>query len=289
MIFLILSIFSSTIIALIFKLINIRKADLFSVIVINYFTALTCGFFVFDGKISAEYIVTSTWFPLSLIIGSMLIIGFYLIGYTTQKAGIAITTIANKMSVIIPILFSLFYFSETIGLIKVTGIVIALAAVLMAVYKKPQNKSNGKLSLLPIIMFLVIGLIDSLIKLAQARYIPVSDVSLFTSFSFGIAGVIGLIVLFIRKNSRKNFHNIFVWLFGISIGAANFGSIYFLILALNQSGFESSIVYGVNHVAVILLSITLGIWIFKEKINKINIFGIVLALIAITMLTVLNV
>lgn len=288
MIYLLFSILSSTIIALVFKLIDIRKTDLFSVIVINYFTALACGFFVFDGEISIDYIITSTWFPLSLIIGSMLIIGFYLIGYTTQKAGIAITTIANKMSVIIPVLFSLFYFSEAIGLIKLSGIVIALAAVLMAVYRKPQGNNRGKFSLLPIIMFMVIGLIDSLIKLAQAKYIPVSDVSIFTSFSFGIAGVIGLIVLFIRKNSRKNFHDLFVWLFGISIGIANFGSIYFLIFALNSSGFDSSIVYGVNHVAVILLSITLGIWIFKEKINKINIVGIVLALIAITILTVLN-
>ncbi len=278
---------SSTIVALIFKLVDIKKTDLYSVIVVNYLIALICGFVLYKGEISIDYIIHAKWFPISLVMGALLIIGFYLIGSSTRKAGIAITAIANRMSVVIPILFSMFYFVETVGFAKIVSIIIALAAVLMAVYKKPQKKVSARFSILPIIMFLVVGLIDSLIKLAQHYYIPESDVSLFTSFSFGVAAVIGLIGLTFMKKPVKKFTNPYVWLFGVTIGAANFGSMYFLINTLNKSGMDSSIVYGVNHVGVILLSISLGIWIFREKINKINIIGMMLAVVAILALTLI--
>ena len=285
MIFLLFSILSSTIVALIFKLVDIKKTDLFSVIVINYFTALILGIVIFEGDISLSYIINSDWIIVSLILGVLLIIGFYLIGYSTKKAGIAITSIANRMSVVIPILFSMLYFNEEIGIVKSISVVIALTAVLMAVYRKPQKAVNARFSILPIIMFLVVGLVDSLIKLAQHNYIPATDVSLFTSFSFGVAAIIGSAGLYFRKNSIKKFNNYHVWIFGVVIGAANFGSMYFLIYALNKSGLDSSIVYGANHVGVILLSISLGLWMFREKINKINIIGMALALVAIVILT----
>jgi drug/metabolite transporter (DMT)-like permease len=286
MIFLLLSILSSVGIAVIFKLMDKQKAALLPVIVLNYFTALVAGLLLFNGELSVGYILSSDWRYMAVLIGSLLIIGFYLIGYTTQKAGIAITTIANKMSVIIPILFSILYFSESMSWLKSLGILLALASVLLAVYKKKTGASQ-KFSVLPIIMFLVIGVIDSAVKLAQHSYVSEEDVSLFSSMSFGLAGIIGIIILSFQNKHWKSFANPLVWIFGILIGLANFGSMYFLILSLNKSGLDSSIVYGVNNMGIILISIAIAVLFFTEKLSKINIIGFILAIISVAILTVL--
>ncbi|NOR86814.1 MAG: EamA/RhaT family transporter [Bacteroidales bacterium] len=282
MIFLLLSILSSTTIAVIFKLMAGKSIELLPVIVINYFAALIAGLLLFDGELSVQYILQSNWIYISIFIGSLLIIGFYLIGYTTQKAGIAITTIANKMSVIIPVLFSIFYFSEATNWQKLLGMTLALVAVGMAVHKK--EKGSSQFSFLPILMFLVIGTIDSSVKLAQHNYVPESDVSLFSALSFGLAGIIGLVILGFSSKYWSSFKKPMVWTYGILIGLANFGSLYFLIHALNKSGLDSSIVYGVNSVGIIILSVSLAILFFSEKLSRINIIGICLALVAVMIL-----
>ena len=108
---LILSILSSTFIAVIFKITNRFNIQLLPIIIINYLTATLLGYILIDTEFSINTIYQSDWFYSGLIIGVFLIAGFYLIGYSTQKVGIAITTISNKMSVVIPILFSMFYYN----------------------------------------------------------------------------------------------------------------------------------------------------------------------------------
>ena len=285
MIYLLLSILSSTAIAVIFKLMDRQKVALLPVIVLNYFSAFAAGFLLFKGTPSLAYILNSDWLYIAIVIGSLLIIGFYLIGYTTQKAGIAITTIANKMSVIIPISFSIFYFAEPMSFLKAIGIVLALISVLLAVYKKKQVEKS-RFSLLPIIMFLVVGIIDATVKLAQHSYVSEEDVSLFTSLSFGLAGIIGITSMAIQNKQWRSFTSSRVWIYGILIGLANFGSIYFLILALNHSALDSSIVYGVNNMGIILISIGLAVAFFTERLSKLNLLGVIFALISIAILTI---
>jgi drug/metabolite transporter (DMT)-like permease len=287
MIFLLLSILSSTAIAVIFKLIDKKNVALFPVIILNYVAAFVVGVLLFDGEISMNYIVQSSWFGISMMIGLLLIAGFYLIGYSTQKAGIAVTVVANKMSVIIPMGFSIVRYAEKMSALKTAGIVLTLVAVLLAVYKKREASSGEKFSLWPLLMFFVIGIIDSSVKLAQQDYVPETDVSLFTAFSFGISGVIGLMIMFFKIKTFKHFSEPPVWFYGILIGLVNFGSLYFIILALSHSGMDSSIVYGMNNMGVILLSITLAVTVFSEKLSRINIVGVVLAILAALILTVL--
>lgn len=262
-----------------------QNVALLPVIVLNYFSAFIAGLLLFKGDLSLDYILNSDWLYIAILIGSLLIIGFYLIGYTTQKAGIAITTIANKMSVIIPITFSILYFSEAMSLLKALGIFLALISVLLAVYKRNMDEKN-RFSFLPIIMFLVVGIIDAAVKLAQHSYVSEEDISLFTSLSFGLAGLIGISSLTIQNKQWKSFTNSWVWIYGVLIGLANFGSIYFLIHALNRSGFDSSIVYGVNNMGIILISIGLAVAFFSEKLTKLNLLGVFLALLAVTILTI---
>lgn len=256
-------------------------------IVINYFVAFGIGMLLFDGEFSIAYVSQSKWFGLSVFIGSLLIVGLYLIGYTTQKVGIAITTIANKMSVIIPITFSILYYDEGMNLFKWIGIILALVAVFLAVFRPSQGKERHFFSVLPIIMFLVVGIIDSSLKLAQQDFVSAGDIPLFTAAGFGLAGFIGVVILAFNPRLWISFKNAKVWFFGSLIGLVNYGTMYFLMFALAQSGWDGSVVYGVNNIGIILFSILIAVLFFREKLNRYNYIGIGLAIIAAIMLTLL--
>ena len=68
---------------------------------------------------------------------------------------------------------------------------------------------------------------------------------------------------------------------GIALGIPNFFSIYFLVMALRSEGFESSSIFTINNVAIVLVSTVLGIALFREKLILKNWIGIALAIISI--------
>ncbi len=89
-----------------------------------------------------------------------------------------------------------------------------LIAVLLALYKK-KNREKSRISFLPIIMFLVVGIIDAAVKLAQHSYVSEGDISLFTSLSFGLAGVIGVTSMVIQNTQWQRFTSSWVQIYGI--------------------------------------------------------------------------
>ncbi len=71
---------------------------------------------------------------------------------------------------------------------------------------------------------------------------------------------------------------------GIALGIPNFGSIYFLVLALRTNGMESSTIFPLNNVAIVMISTFLGILLFKEKMLPKNWIGIALAVASIILI-----
>ena len=102
--FLFLCVLSSTGIFIIFKSLDRFKIPPFPVIVINYLLA-TLRISPEPARISD--ILRMEWLPASILIGILFILMFFLVAYSSQKAGISVTTVASKMSVIFPILFSM--------------------------------------------------------------------------------------------------------------------------------------------------------------------------------------
>jgi drug/metabolite transporter (DMT)-like permease len=285
MIYLLLSILSSSIIFITFKLTERFNTNLIKLITINYLVATILGFSFNQHSISFG-ILSSKWLPFALVIGFSFILMFFLIGYSTRKSGVAVTTIASKMSMVVPVLFSMLYFSEKSGFLKISGLAIAAVAVFLSSYR-PINKSKGfLLFILPIIIFIGSGISDSLVKYAQTYYIPNNISLLFSTVVFFTALVLGIIYTLVRKNSISASFSLAEIIGGTILGIANFGSLYFFILALNNSKLDSSIVFGLNNICIVLFSVLIGSTIFKEKLTKVNFAGIILALAAILILMI---
>ncbi|MBW8333107.1 MAG: EamA family transporter [Prolixibacteraceae bacterium] len=285
MIYLLLSILSSSIIFITFKLSERFKTNLIKLITVNYLVATILGF-AFNQHTVSFGILTSKWFPFALVIGFSFILMFFLIGYSTRKSGVAVTTIASKMSMVFPVLFSMLYFSEKSSVLKISGLVLAAVAVFLSSYR-PINKNKGfLLFLLPILIFIGSGITDSIVKYAQSNYIPNNISLLFSAVVFSTALVLGLIYNLAKHKSISAGFSLAEIIGGTILGTANFGSLYFFILALNNSKLDSSIVFGLNNICIVLLSVVIGSVIFKEKLTKVNFAGIILALIAILVLMI---
>ncbi|HRW63831.1 MAG TPA: hypothetical protein P5132_10095 [Bacteroidales bacterium] len=291
MIFLVLSIISSAAIYVIFKYLDRFKINTFNIIIINYITAAILGILLTKTQIDVFSIYKNAWFPFSIIIGILFIIMFVIIAKSSQIVGIAITTISNKMSVIIPIIVSLIIDpNDILTGFKATGIILAVLAVFLSVYRKRKVEFDPRNIYLPIILFLGMGLVDSFVKYAQQFYVADDILPVFTVVLFAMAALAGLTTKFIRKTSFKELYKPKTMAWGLALGISNYGSLYFLIKALNykqDTGFtmDGSIVFGINNLGVIALSVIIGLLVFKEKFLKINWVGIILSFIAIYILS----
>lgn len=291
MIFLLLSILSSTSLFVIFKYVDRYGIRNFDVIIINYIVASILGFSISRYDPSFFPLWGNPWFPYAMTIGILFVIGFVLIGKSSQKVGIAITTVASKMSVIIPITFSLLYDPyDHITNLKLTGILLALLAVFLTVYRKRKIDFDPRNLYLPIILFLGMGVIDSIIKLAQFKYIDNGISTLFSAVLFSIAAITGILTNLIQGTSFKSLLQPRTMMWGTLLGLGNYGSIWFLILALNYkmpSGvpLDGSVVFGINNIGIVALSVIIGLLAFREKLTWLNWTGIALSFIAIYILS----
>lgn len=287
MIYLLLSILSSSVIFVIFKLFQRYEVNTLQAIIFNYFFACLVGFFGFINQTEISLVPSKLWFPGTLVLGALFISVFYLAALTTQRSGLSVVSVATKMSVAIPVFFGIVLYNESTGVMKLTGVVLALVAVYLTSIKTTSGIKIKKRNLIfPLLVFVGSGIIDTLIKYLETTYVSVDEVALFSTTIFALAGTIGLCILITQaamgklRISGKNL------LGGIILGVPNYFSIYFLVLALRSEGFESSVVFTLNNVAIVLFSTFLGILFFRERLIPKNWIGILIAIISIIMVAI---
>ncbi|WP_299767496.1 DMT family transporter [uncultured Dokdonia sp.] len=282
MIYLLLSIASSSIIFVVFKLFSRFKINTLHAIVVNYFTASTLGLLLYNGAITITSVPQQDWFFSAVALGFLFILIFNLMALTTQRSGLSVVSVATKMSVVIPILFGILYYKESLGFFKTTGIIIALIAVYLASIKSKDGIAFKKTDLIfPVLVFLGSGAIDTSIKYLEGKYLSQGELPIFLTMVFGTAGVIGVLIIvgqILRKRFTFDSKNIIA---GICLGIPNYGSMYFLVKALRNDAFDSSTIFTINNVGVVMISTLLGILLFTEKLHLKNWIGIALAVISI--------
>lgn len=289
--FLILCILSSTGIFIVFKSIDRFGIPSLPVIVINYLVAAILGFLINPQHVSLSIIREMDWLPISMIIGLLFIIMFFVIAFSTRKAGISVTTVAGKMSVIFPILLSLIIDpSDQLTMVKTAAIICTLCGVAMTVYKPRRGSPDQAAIYIPLILFAGMGFVDSLVKYAQHHYVSDNDTALFSAILFLNAFLTGIVILVFYPKYHRRFFNPTIWGWGLLLGSVNFGSIFFLVRALNYispagSGVDSSAIFGVNNIGIVGLSVLAGLWIFKERLQPLNWIGIILSAVALILFT----
>jgi drug/metabolite transporter (DMT)-like permease len=285
LIFLLLSILFSTGLFVVFKYFGIYKIDVLKAIFVNYIVAFSMGFFFAERQIPISEIYLQPWFSGALFLGALFVSIFFVMAMTAQKNGVSVTSIAGKMSVVVPVFFGIILYNESVTFLKIAGIIMALIAVYLSSVKEEKSEKNGTL-LLPILLFIGSGTIDTLLKYIQENYVADEDVSIFSGSLFGIAGVFAFLILVIKtikKRESFGYKNIIA---GIILGVPNYYSIIFLIKALQNKNFESSTLFTINNVAIVVVSTLVGLFFFKEKFSIKNKIGVAMAILGIILVTI---
>ncbi len=276
-----LSILFSSLIFVIFKLFSVYKIETFYAIITNYVVACTVGLLFYRGDINIVAIPEKPWFWGTFALGLLFIIVFNLMAATSQRLGVSVASVATKMSLVIPVLVGVFLYKEELGIFKIVGVFLALAAVYFASIKKKSTVVKSASLLLPFLTFIGSGAIDASLGYFQKEFITNKELPIFSATIFASAATIGIVfILFksFKKPLKVNLRNI---LGGICLGIPNYFSIYFLLRALQNDSLNSASIFTINNVAIVMFSTLLGILLFKEKISPKNWGGIALAVISI--------
>ncbi|MFN5416328.1 MAG: EamA family transporter [Flavobacteriia bacterium] len=286
MIFLILSILASSLIFVIFRVFPKLKVDTFQAIVFNYFTACLCGFSLYGNEFKSEALVHTDWMYFAVLCGILFISLFLVMGISSQKNGVALTSVSVKMSMAMTMLLMIVWYGESITILKITGIILAISGVLLMSWSKNSQKSETKPILwMLVLLFVGSGALDFALNFVQNNMLTYIPSSLFSAVGFGIAGTIGIVILIIqiaRKKSQFHFRNV---LAGIGLGIPNYFSIYLLMKSYSEmKPWSDSTVLAITNVSIVVLSAFYGFILFKEKFSALKAFGLLASLAAILVL-----
>ena len=289
MFYLLISICISSFLFVIFKLFDVLKINTFQAIVVNYFVAAVLGFYLSNNSVSLQEIPNQPWFLGAFLLGIMFILVFNVMALTSQKNGLSVASVSSKMSVVIAIVFGVWYYEESLGFVKLFGILLALIAVYLTSVKEKKETIEKQVSLLfPILLFIGSGAIDTSLKFVETTFVQQGGVPLFSATIFGCAFILGMTILLyqiVKGTFRFEFKNI---LGGILLGVPNYFSIVYLLKALSTDGMESSTAFTLNNVGIVILSTLFGLFIFKEKLIWKNWLGIVIAIVSILLVMSAN-
>ena len=283
MIDLLLSVLFASSLFVILKYFERFQINNFQAIVVNYFVAFFMGFLLSDEMVSVSFIVTKSWFFGSVILGILFITIFNVTALIAQKGGLSVASVAGKMSLVIPVLFGIIVYKESFSVFKLIGFILALLAVFLTSKKSNGVAFNKSILLLTFILFLGAGIIDTLVKYIEKNYVATDELIYYIATTFLIAGSIGITILIYQLIFKKKsilFKNI---VGGIVLGIPNYFSLYFLIKALQHPTLESSTVFTINNVMIVMLTTILGVVLFKEYLSVRNKVGILLSIVAILM------
>lgn len=281
MIYIVLSVLFNTLLFIIVKLFSRFNINTIQALVVNYFVAFATGLWMSETSFQFSEIVHKPWYWGSVFLAFLFISVFYVTALTAQRNGLSVATVASKMSVIIPVSVGFLLFNDNVNYFKIIGISLALVAVYFTSKKESGAVNDSSNLVLPILVFLGAGTIDATLKILEHHYLPIIEVPIFSSHTFLMAFVIGILIisyLLLKYKIKIEGKNIIA---GILLGIPNYFALYFVIKMLSSTNFESSSIFTIHNVVIVLLSTLAGILFFKEKINKRNGFGIILAILAI--------
>jgi len=283
---LVLSIVLSSWLILSFKYVERFNVSRLQAIVFNYISCVITGC-IFISKIpSPAFSFDDPAFKWPVIMGCFFITLFNVTGFTAQKVSVAVASVASKLSLVIPFIFSIFLYNEKAGAFKLIAILLALAGVYctVAVSKKEKLEKTRQpvlLFLLAFILFVGCGLQDTVVKYAEQHYMNADNSNDYLIMAFATAAFVALILMIALMISGREKFSYKSVLAGIAIGVPNYFSILFLVKALKQYSGNSSAVLPVVNIGIVLCSALAAGVLFGEKLSLLNKIGILLSIISI--------
>lgn len=294
MIYLALSVLFSVLLLVNFRLFPKYSVNTTQAISLNYIVCFLTGLILMPKEQSFALDLTQNWTWYCLLLGIGFIVTFLLSGMATQRMGMTATSLANNISLVLPVMASLFLFNTDMQFDSVNYLGLAcafVALVLVSIKKETTAEADLKSvgisgGLLVLGVFLMYGITNTAINFLNLRYIPNPDLTIPVTLVMVLGAVIAGLCLFAYTSWKENnLPNKQTLIASVTLGVPNFLSFFLLILALTAFGNSGAFVYPIYNIGVILISSLVGILFFREKLSLLNYTGLGIALLAIVLIS----
>jgi drug/metabolite transporter (DMT)-like permease len=292
MTYLALSVFFSVLLLINFRLHPRFGVNTFQVIILNYPVCFLTGLILLPDNqhFNFDFAQPSTLWAMLLGVG--FVVTFLLSGASTQRMGMTATSLANNISLVIPVLFSLIILksSQSFDAWNYLGLALAIVAVVLSTFKKEENTANRSVNtsdwLLPIAVFVMYGITNTTFNFLNAKYITASGQTIPFTLTILVGSIVfGGIVLIMRILQGKEKMELKSLWAAFPLGIPNFLSFYFLLKALDAFQNNGAFVLPIYNISVILGSAIIALIFFQEKLTNLNKIGLALAVLAIGLIS----
>ena len=279
MISLCLAVLSSSLVSIVMRLSTNRVRHNLGMLTMNYIVcALLAGLFGgFRGAFDLSDSLVGLTLAMGTVNGALYLAGFVLMQLNIRKNGVVLSSIFQKLGLLVTLVISVVFYREIPDLMQGAGFVIALAAIVLMNYQKGSAGVGSRGALLA--MLLSCGMADAMSKIFTESGVAALE-GQFLFYTFAVA--MGLCAIGMTVKGQKI--GIREALFGTLIAVPNFFASKFLLGALES--LSAVIVYPVFSVGTILVVTLAGVLAFRERLIKQQWIGIGAILIALVLLNV---
>jgi drug/metabolite transporter (DMT)-like permease len=262
-----------------------KNLNIQGIITVNYITCLISTLVVNADTLTYQSMKAETLNVYAFLLGGLFIITFNIMSKTVTHFGIMISSVTQKMSLIAPIMIGVLFYAENLTIFRIIGIIAAMGAIVvinMPFNKDPEQKRKWIFWLYPLLTLLLSSIIDAAFYLL-GKSTGSKQSAMFLATLFCTAATLGILLIIIQKIKNAERIPLHIIPYGILLGVPNFMSIHYLMKAIGQ-GWDASLMFPINNVGIIAISMVGALLIFKEKANKFKLMGIALAISAVLLI-----
>lgn len=273
----------SILIAHVLKLTENRKMRTLHVLTLNYVYALIILPFLLPEGVPLIPPIDAFFLFSSIFNGITFITNFFVYSKSVNVNGVGISVVSMRMSLVIPVVFSIVHYQEPFHAGVVLGLLMVLTGLTLMILKPnvPLMQSIHDAKML-LAMFLMSGSADILIKIYERIGNPALHDAHFVGGIYVVALASGLIYLAIKRELNFTKDEL---LTGAWIGVPNLLTFVFMLKAI--AVLPATVAFSMSHISVVLGGTLLGRFYWKDHLFRTQWLGILIALASILVLILL--
>jgi len=283
MIYVLASAICSVLVSVLLKLARRFGLDVAQLVAWNYAAAVMLAALLFQPALAPLRAPGMPWFALAGL-GVLLPTIFLALSASVRYAGIVRSDAAQRLSLLLSLLAAFALFGERLDAAKALGCALGLLA-LFGMLRRPRrdHATDGSTGWYwPLLVFAGFGAIDVLFKRVAATGVPLGT-SLLVMFALALPVAWALAVRRrLRDAARFTLRGMSA---GLLLGLFNFGNILFYLRAHRALPEHPALVFASMNLGVVVLGALTGVLLFRERLSRLNLAALLLALMAIVLLT----
>ena len=283
MIYLLLSILSSAIMAIALRFFQDSKGNRYGILLGNYLVCVLISYIrlpdhslVFRGSSA-----TIIW---GIVSGFLFVAGLVTMQTSIRLNGATLTAVFSKLGLIVSLAVGILIYGERPGLLQIAGLILVLFAIIFINGDSSETVKERRLYTGALFLTLLAGGAAGATAKVFEQIGSRTEDELYFLYLFAVAAVLTFFLALLEKGKQGLPIRARDLAAGIVIGIPNYYASFLLLPALTV--LPAFIVYPVSSTGVILLVSAAGTIIFREKHTAKQRLGILLVLAALVLLNI---